>query len=684
MNTIFVRVLDAEDKAKALLNAVHAPVSTRGRQRFDVDPASFASVPRSPFAYWVSDRFRRLFTQIPSFEAEGRTAKVGLQSSDDFRFLKLWWEVGNVLAYSGNPKGGYFSRYYADVFLVVRWTDDGREIKAFAELTPGSNHWSRNIRSAAQYFRAGLTWSHRTTSELSLRAMPAGCIFGSKGPAVLVENDDSEELLVLLAVTNSTTFAACVALQLAAADAAARSYDVGIIQRTPVPVLAEIDRQLLADLARRAWSLSRSLDTRTETSHALNLPALLQVDGTDLTSRVASWSERVRSVEEELLAVQAQINECCFVLYGLDEDDRRAVTEGFCTATPGEGSVDASKASDADVAESGEEDESNADATGLAAELLSWAVGVAFGRFDVRPGTAEREAPPEPEPFDPLPACSPGMLTGEEGLPLNAPPAGYPIDFPGDGILVDDAGAPRDLVASARQVFEHVFDDPAARWEEAAEILGERDRTLRQWFGRDFFEFHLKQYSKSRRKAPIYWPLSTASGSHTVWLYYHRITADSLFQVVVEYLDPKIRKVQEERLQVESRLGRAEGREAAKLAKLAGELAELEQELEEMKAELLRVAELPYKPDLNDGVQITAAPLWKLFRLQAWRKILEATWKKLAKGDYDWAHLSHAIWPERVREKCKTDRSLAIAHELEDLCEVELAPEKKQRRKHDV
>ena len=36
------------------------------------------------------------------------------------------------------------------------------------------------------------------------------------------------------------------------------------------------------------------------------------------------------------------------------------------------------------------------------------------------------------------------------------------------------------------------------------------------------------------------------------------------------------------------------------------------------------------------------------------------------KGDYDWAHLAMGYWPDRVREKCKTDKSLAIAHGLED------------------
>lgn len=39
-------------------------------------------------------------------------------------------------------------------------------------------------------------------------------------------------------------------------------------------------------------------------------------------------------------------------------------------------------------------------------------------------------------------------------------------------------------------------------------------------------------------------------------------------------------------------------------------------------------------------------------------------------------------WPERVREKCKTDKSLAIAHGLEDLyIEPEVAPKKTRGRK---
>ena len=67
---------------------------------------------------------------------------------------------------------------------------------------------------------------------------------------------------------------ALVALQLAAADAAARSYEVGVIQRTVVPDLNNEAQDNLAPLAESAWSLKRHLDTTNSNSHAFYAPAL--------------------------------------------------------------------------------------------------------------------------------------------------------------------------------------------------------------------------------------------------------------------------------------------------------------------------------------------------------------------------------------------------------------------------
>ena len=107
-------------------------------------------------------------------------------------------------------------------------------------------------------------------------------------------------------------------------------------------------------------------------------------------------------------------------------------------------------------------------------------------------------------------------------------------------------------------------------------------------------------------------------------------------------------------------------------------LSDLEAELQELCAELLRVAAF-WKPNLNDGVQITAALLWRLFQHKPWQKKLKETWEKLEKDEYDWARLAYSIWPERVREKCKSDKSLAIAHGLEELYVEAPAAAKKGR-----
>jgi hypothetical protein len=75
---------------------------------------------------------------------------------------------------------------------------------------------------------------------------------------------------------------------------------------------------------------------------------------------------------------------------------------------------------------------------------------------------------------------------------------------------------------------------------------------------------------------------------------------------------------------------------------------------------------------LDDGVVINFAPLWRLVpQNKAWQKELKATWDALCEGKYDWAHLAMHLWPERVVPACATDRSLAIAHGLEDVFWVE-------------
>ena len=90
-------------------------------------------------------------------------------------------------------------------------------------------------------------------------------------------------------------------------------------------------------------------------------------------------------------------------------------------------------------------------------------------------------------------------------------------------------------------------------------------------------------------------------------------------------------------------------------------------ELRAFRDEIARIAPL-WNPDLNDGVIINYAPLWRLVsHHRAWQKDLKDCWESLVSGDYDWSHLAMHLWPERVVPKCASDHSIAIAHGLESV-----------------
>lgn len=629
--TTFLRLLTDKDKASNLLDSCTALRAGETDTRvFDVEPESFRAVPGAPFAYWVSEAVRQVFKRLPAFESDDRTARQGLATAEDFRFVRTWWEQPGD-GWHGFAKGGTFSPFYADVYLMTNWDKDGAEVKAgICRRYPYLNGNAEFVAKNPQfYLRPGITWPRRTNG-LSFRAMPRGCIFADKGPAAFVDDDEPDALLALCTVVNSLAFGLLVSVQLARVELA-QSFEVGLIQQTPLPDLSTEQKARLATLARRAWSLKRTLDTIEETSHAYVLPAALR-------ARLADYDPV--AIEAELSRIQIEIDSIAFDLYGFNEADRAAVqgTQGVANEGDAEDSAD----------DEGD-DEDSASPIDHMAGLLSWAVGVAFGRFDWRLATGERAAPPEPDPFDPLPAKSPGMLP-DGAAPFHAH----------EGILVDDPGHPHDLARLIEEVLVRV------------EVPIPED--VRRWLQRDFFPFHLQRYSKSRRKAPIYWPLSTTSGSYTLWVYYPSLTSQTLYTAINDFVEPKLKQVGADVTALRNK-GSNRTRDDEKQFEA---LQAFELELIELRDTLLKLAPT-YKPNHDDGVQISAAPLWPLFRHKPWQKVLKDTWEKLKKGDYDWAHLAMNYWPDRVREKCKTDKSLAIAHGLEDLYEE---PEAKPKKTH--
>ncbi len=436
-----------------------------------------------------------------------------------------------------------------------------------------------------------------------------------KGPSVQFVGD---QILEGLAIFASTPFRA-----LAKLVTDCRQWHPTNLMKLPYPDFSDGKKRSLAELADLLLKRTRLELSTDETSSFFAQP----------------FKERLQISDQNLITAERQIDELVADSYGTDVSEFRELDELLSAAG----------------SDSGEDDEdSSEEERSPVQDALSYAAGVAFGRFDWRLATGERAAPPEPEPFDPLPAKSPGMLS-DGAAPFHAHP----------GILVDDPGHPHDLARLVEEVLGRV-EAPVPE-------------DVRRWLQRDFFLFHLQRYSKSRRKAPIYWPLSTTSASYTLWVYYPSLSSQTLYTAINDFVEPKLKQVGADVTALRNK-GSSRTRDEERQFEA---LQAFELELIELRDTLLKLAPT-YKPNHDDGVQISAAPLWPLFRHKPWQKVLKDTWAKLEKGDYDWAHLAMNYWPERVREKCKTDKSLAIAHGLENLyVEPEAKPKKARKKKGD-
>ena len=695
--TVFLRVLDPAPEEKGrkltrLTGTLRARVGIEGLDSiFVADANDFSVVPGSPFAYWVGEPLLRIFQAFSPLEGSVGTAKQGLATADDFRFVRAWWEVRpRRIGYSPEDtdgrrgwvhfaKGGTYSPYYADVHLVVNWFRRGWEIK---NLFKPNGRLASRPQNEGFYFRPGLTWSLRTVKGFSLRQLPLGTIFSHKGPAIVSADDAT--LPMLLAIGNSRFASTLIHTQMVFG-----SYEVGVIQRTPVPPdLPEGDPTGTLEVV----SLVRQPVTRDETTHDFRVASLAGQPFSTLTAANAELGWRDRERRERLGLKHEAIERSVRRLYQFGADDSRPV--GPDDSTGGEDTQPAANGSPAE------------DPSWRVADLLMWCVGVAFGRWDIRMARDDSLIPELQGPFDRLPQIAPGGLVGPDALPamrnriaseawlraradvISLPEPGsfagpdhvtsadYPVEIAWDGVLVDDPGHPRDIIGRVREVLRFVYgpDRAGAIEDEALEILragGNRPRSLRDWFrnqkagelGLSFFDFHIRRYSKSRRKAPIYWRLcaSRSKQGYGVWLYYHRLTDDTLWTVLNDCVGPRREREERNAKELRRRIETGSGREVRRLEKEREEAILLLGELESFESQLRKVAEGGWAPELDDGVVINLAPLHAVV---PWKEP-EKVWKKLEKGDYDWAHLALRYWPERVRAKCRRDKSLAIAHSLE-------------------
>jgi hypothetical protein len=560
----------------------------------------FAAVQGSPLAYWMSDAMRQAF-RLGKPLAEIAVPRVGLQTGDNNRFLRLWQEVAiEKIGFGAESsdearrtnrkwfpynKGGGHRKWYGNNEYVVNWKDDGSEIKSF---TPRSV-----IRNPGFYFKPSITWSDITTSTFAARLCPKGFLFDVKDSSGFPSDTLRLALLALLCsrllekfmkILNPTT-----------------TFQVGDLSRVP-GFFDRLDLSELDPLVERAVELAKSDWDSEETSWDFARHPLISRSVT-VQAAFAGWEADCGQHVRELMGLEQTSNRLFIDAYGLQGELSPEVPDEQITLYRPDQEEDIKR-------------------------LLSYALGCMMERYSLdKPGLIYAHSGNQdfdPSQYKTFRADDDGiipLLETDWGIRDDATNRFVEfVDVVWLGNLTTDSTDNTDKKEKGKSVSSLsvlsvssvVKSSPLL--EENLKFVadslgpnnGEQPRdTIRRYLATGFYRHHLSMY----KKRPIYWLFS--SGKQRAFqclVYLHRYHEGTLARMRTEYVIPL-------QGQIAGRIEQLEGDKTKatstshrkKLQKEQDDLKKQEAELRTFEEKLKHAADQKISLDRDDGVKVNYA-----------------------------------------------------------------------------
>jgi len=531
----------------------------------------FLKIPGNPIAFTASENVIDAFADLPSLKEVGKPCS-GLQTGENDRFLKQWYEIGlSKIRLFGDPeqdikskywlphkKGGAFRRWYGNHDYVLNWMNDGLSVKQH----PGSLE-----RNPDKWFLPGVTWSHTSSSSFSARITEQGFSFNVEGPTFFSETPEfhlgmlcSNSAIYLMGLINPTIH-----------------YLVGTVSL--VPEAAPTSKIRVHDVVVGLIALGREDWDAYETSWDFSTLPLLQPDHRNdtLEATYTTLRSHWQSMTDEMQRLEEENNRIFIDAYGLQDELTPEVPLNEITLT-------CNPAYRYGIKNDTAANEARLRADTMA-EFLSYAVGCMFGRYSLD---------------------APGLILANQGETL----ADYLGRFPepsfrpdADNVIpmLDADWFPDDITDRFRLFLRVTFGEDHFR-ENLRYIEDCLGKEIRKYFTRDFYADHVQRY----KKRPIYWMFSSPKGTFNALIYMHRYQSDTVSVLLNDYLREFISKLEGERARLDKLADdptATQGqrtramKDAAKVATQIGELTAWERDV------IFPLAQQRIEIDLDDGVK---------------------------------------------------------------------------------
>ena len=546
--------------------------------RFSARPQTLLALPGGRITYWLSSAMTQVFANGKAL-GEVAEPKVGLQTGDNARFLRQWFEVSrshtcfdadsrDAAAVSGakwfpHLKGGEFRKWWGNQDYVINWEHDGAELWDFRPRSV--------IRNPNYYFKPVISWSRLSSGDIGFRYSPCGFIENDKSPFIV--NGASSQILLSLLNSSTTN-------HLMAALAPTIMFEIGQLSELPL-----LDNNYVIDIhassgttARRLIHMFRDDWNAYETSWTFERSPLVKrarLGGT-LEGALEQWWQDSLNAACEAQELETENNRYWAEVYDLQTEEpievplsRISLTSNpYFRYAPNKGAART------------EEEYRRLFTTDAIRDLISYGVGCLFGRYSLD---------------------TPGLVLADQGdsiqdfLDVVPRPTFEPDE---DGVIPITSGEwfADDIVPRFRSFLAVAFSKKhlEANIRLIESSLG---KSLRQYFVKDFYKDHCRRYSNR----PIYWMVSSrrdSKASFQALIYLHRYTPDTLNTVLGNYLREFQAKLRSEISHLERSKTAADQKRADAYRKALTECEDYERDA------LFPIASQRLPLDLDDGILV--------------------------------------------------------------------------------
>ena len=569
---------------------------------FYKEKEKFRLIESSPFAYWVSNKVGKIFSECDSLESFA-SPRQGMATSDNDRFLRLWYEISkeNIGFNCKNRenaektnkkwfpynKGGGYRKWYGNTEYLVNWEKDGKEIKEFRDQKNATLDSNMGVAGLPFIFKENITWSKVCSSKFSVRYLPQGFLFDVSGCSIYAQ---TEELIYLMALLNSI-----VMEHLLSSISQSLNFEVGSIKMLPVRKSSNREyRHLVEDnyiISKNDWD---SVETSWDfIRHPLVPSAALKQDQmisqfaqsrTEMFGLISwhydDWVNQCEKRFNQLKANEEELNRIFIDIYGLQDELTPEVDDKDVTVR-------------------------KADLQRDIRSFMSYAVGCMFGRYSLD--------------VDGL-----AFAGGEWD---NSKYVSYIPDADNIIPITDEECFSDDIVGRFVEFVKNVYgeDNLEENLDFIAQVLGNKGDTsrevIRNYFIKDFYADHLKVY----QKRPIYWLFDSGKqNGFKALIYMHRYDADTVGRVRTDYLHRAQKYVETAMQSAQYTIDNAAS--ASEKSKATKAVTKYTKQLAEMKIydeAIAHVANQRIEIDLDDGVKVNYAKFQGVEVAQEGKKALK-------------------------------------------------------------